>query len=40
VIHAVFRLAGEWPEFPMFVREAGWLGAEGFERFASVIDPL
>jgi hypothetical protein len=24
----------------MFVREAGRLGAEGFERFASVIDPL
>ena len=40
VIHAVFRLAEEWPEFPMFVREAGRLGAEGFERFASVIDPL
>jgi AcrR family transcriptional regulator len=40
VIHAVFRLADEWPEFPMFVREAGRLGAEGFERFASVIDPL
>jgi AcrR family transcriptional regulator len=40
VIHAVFGLAEEWPEFPMFVREAGRLGAEGFERFASVIDPL
>jgi TetR/AcrR family transcriptional regulator len=40
VIHAVFRLAEEWPEFPMFIREAGRLGAEGFERFASVIDPL
>ena len=40
VIHAVFGLAAEWPEFPMFVREAGRLGAEGFERFASVIDPL
>lgn len=40
VIHSVFQLAGEWPEFPMFVREAGRLGAEGFERFASVIDPL
>jgi AcrR family transcriptional regulator len=35
VIHAE-----EWPEFPMFLREAGRLGAEGFERFASVIDPL
>jgi AcrR family transcriptional regulator len=40
VIHAVFALADEWPEFPMFLREAGRLGAEGFERFASVIDPL
>ena len=26
VIHAVFGLAAEWPEFPMFVREAGRLG--------------
>ena len=40
VIHAVFRLAEDWPEFPMFLREAGRLGAEGFERFAAVIDPL
>ena len=29
VIHAVFALAEEWPEFPMFLREAGRLGAEG-----------
>src|SRR4030095_11829845 len=28
VIHAVFRLAKEWPEFPMFVREAGRLGPD------------
>ena len=40
VIHAVFRLAEEWPEFPMFVREAGRLGPDAFERFASVLDPL
>jgi AcrR family transcriptional regulator len=40
VIHAVFHLAGEWPEFPMFVREAGRLGPEAFERFAAVLDPL
>jgi TetR/AcrR family transcriptional regulator len=39
VIHAVFRLAEEWPEFPMFFREAGRLGAEGFEKCAGVIDP-
>jgi AcrR family transcriptional regulator len=40
VIHAVFGLAEEWPEFPMFVREAGRLGAEGIERFTGVIEPL
>jgi TetR/AcrR family transcriptional regulator len=40
VIHAVFRLAEQWPEFPMFVREAGRLGPEAFERFASVLEPL
>ncbi len=40
VIHAVFRLAADWPEFPMFVREAGRLGPEAFDRFAAVIDPL
>jgi len=40
VIHAVFALAEQWPEFPMFVREAGRLGPEAFERFAAVLDPL
>ena len=40
VIHAVFRLAEQWPEFPMFVREAGRLGPLAFERFAGNIDPL
>lgn len=40
VIHGVFDLAEEWPEFPMFVREAGRLGPEAFERFAAVLDPL
>ena len=40
VIHAVFALAGEWPEFPMFIREAGRLGPEAFERFAGVLEPL
>ena len=40
VIHAVFRLAQEWPEFPMFVREAGRVGPEAFERFAAVLEPL
>jgi TetR/AcrR family transcriptional regulator len=40
VIHAVFGLAEEWPEFPMFVREAGRLGPAAFERFTAVLDPL
>ncbi len=40
VIHAVFSLAGEWPEFPMFIREAGRLGPDAFDRFAAVLDPL
>ena len=40
VIHAVFDLAEEWPEFPMFIREAGRLGPDAFERFAGVLDPL
>ena len=40
VIHAVFTLAAEWPEFPMFVREAGRLGPDAFDRFAGGLDPL
>ena len=40
VIHAVFKLAEEWPEFPMFIREAGRLGPDAFDRFAGVLDPL
>ena len=40
VIHAVFGLAEEWPEFPMFIREAGRLGPDAFARFAGVLDPL
>ena len=40
VIHAVFALAEEWPEFPMFVREAGRLGADGIERFTGALEPL
>lgn len=39
MIHADFRLAEDRPEFPMFIREDGRLGAEGFERFATV-NPL
>ncbi|HYY07580.1 MAG TPA: helix-turn-helix domain-containing protein, partial [Actinomycetota bacterium] len=40
VIHAVFDLAAAWPEFPMFVREAGRLGADGIERFTGALEPL
>jgi TetR/AcrR family transcriptional regulator len=40
VIHAVFALAEEWPEFPMFIREAGRVGPDAFERFAGVLEPM
>ncbi len=40
VIHSVFSLAEQWPEFPMFIREAGRLGPDAFARFAVVLDPL
>ena len=40
VIHTLFRLAGEWPEFAQFLREAGRLGPDVTERFASVLEPL
>jgi AcrR family transcriptional regulator len=40
VIHAVFSLAEEWPEFPQFIREASRLGPEIVQRFASTLEPL
>jgi len=40
VIHAVFRLAEQWPEFPMFVREASRLGPEAFDRLTGDLDAL
>lgn len=40
VIHTIFRLAEEWPEFPPFLREASRLGPEVVERFATVLEPL
>jgi len=40
VIHAVYELAGQWPEFPMFIREAGRLGPNAFDRFGSALEPL
>jgi TetR/AcrR family transcriptional regulator len=40
VVHALFSLAEEWPEFARFVREASRLGPEVVERFAQVLEPL
>jgi AcrR family transcriptional regulator len=40
VIHAIFRLAEAWPEFPMFIREAGRLGPDAFQTVATVLEPL
>ena len=40
VIHTIFRLAEEWPEFPPFLREASRLGPEAIERFAAILEPL
>jgi AcrR family transcriptional regulator len=40
VIHTLFLLAEEWPEFPQFVREASRLGPEVIERFAAALEPL
>jgi AcrR family transcriptional regulator len=40
VVHALFSLAAEWPEFPQFVREASRLGPAVVERFAAVLEPL
>jgi TetR/AcrR family transcriptional regulator len=40
VIRAVYELASEWPEFPMFIREAGRLGPNAFDRFGSALEPL
>jgi AcrR family transcriptional regulator len=40
VIHTLFGLAEEWPEFAQFVREAGRLGPDVVQRFAAVLEPL
>jgi TetR/AcrR family transcriptional regulator len=40
VIHTLFDLAGEWPEFASFVREASRLGPEVIQEFAGVMEPL
>jgi AcrR family transcriptional regulator len=40
VIHSVFRLAEEWPEFPMFIREASRLGPEAFEQLSGNLEAM
>ncbi len=40
VIHTLFDLAAEWPEFPQFIREASRLGPEVIQEFARVLEPL
>jgi TetR/AcrR family transcriptional regulator len=40
VVHAIFRLAEEWPEFPLFLREASRRGPEAIARVADVLEPL
>jgi TetR/AcrR family transcriptional regulator len=40
VIHAIFKLAQEAPDFPGFMREASWRGQEIVQRFSGVMDPL
>ncbi|MCA1834510.1 MAG: TetR/AcrR family transcriptional regulator [Actinomycetota bacterium] len=40
VIGVMFRLAEEWPEFPMFVREASWQDARTVSKFAGLLEPL
>ncbi len=40
IINALFSLAEEWPEFPMFVREASWRGPHVIEKIADVLEPL
>lgn len=40
VIHALFRLAQEAPQFPGFIREASWRGPDVVARFAATMDPL
>ena len=40
MIHSVFRLAEEWPEFPMFIREASRLGPAAFEQLTGDLEAL
>ncbi len=40
VVHAIFRLAEDWPEFPLFMREASRRGPEAIASVADVLEPL
>jgi TetR/AcrR family transcriptional regulator len=40
VIRAIFRLAEEWPAFPMFLREASRRSPQMVGRFAGMLEPL
>jgi len=40
VVRTLFRLAGEWPEFPQFVRQASRLDPDVIARFAANLEPL
>jgi TetR/AcrR family transcriptional regulator len=40
IVHAIFRLAEEWPEFPLFLREASRRGPEAIASVADVLEPL
>ena len=40
VVHTVFVLAEEWPEFPNFIREASRLSTDVIASFAAVLEPL
>jgi TetR/AcrR family transcriptional regulator len=40
VIRTLFRLAGDWPEFPQFVRQASRLDPAVIARFAANLEPL
>ena len=40
IVHAIFRLAEEWPEFPLFLREASRRGTDAIASVADVLEPL
>jgi AcrR family transcriptional regulator len=40
VIHSLFQVTEDWPEFPLFIREASRMGPDVIESFAAVLEPL